>query len=93
MNVPAAAAAYAAVEGIEYAEPNAYVGDGSDLDALKSEGRWYVVARRAWGDCPSGCINEELYFFIADDVEVEQVDTAQAMGIAEFMELVTNRGW
>ena len=93
LNVPAAAAAYAAMEGIEYAEPNAYVGDGSDIDAVKSAGRWYVVARRAWGDCPAGCINEELFFFIGDDAEVNQVDPAQAMGIAEFTELVTNRGW
>lgn len=93
LNVPAAAAAYTKMEGVEYAEPNAYLGDGSDLDAAKSAGRWFVVARRAWGDCPAGCIDEELYFFIADDAEVEQVDPAQAMGIAEFRELVMNRGW
>ena len=93
LNVPAAAAAYAAMEGIEYAESNAYLGDGSDIDAVKSARRWYVVARRAWGDCPAGCINEELFFFIVDDAEVDQVDPAQAMGIAEFRELVMNRGW
>ncbi len=93
LNVPAAAAAYEAAEGVEFAEPNAQVGDGSDLDVLESEKRWYVVARRAWGDCPAGCINEELLFFIVDDAEVNQVDPAQAMAIAEFMELITNRGW
>lgn len=93
LNVPAAAAAYAALEGVEYAEPNIYLGDGPDIDAVKSAGRWYVVARRAWGDCPAGCIYEELLFFIVDDAEVNQVDPTQAMGIAEFMELVTNRGW
>ena len=93
LNVPAAAAAYAAVEGIEYAEANAYVGDGPDLDALESQERWYVVARRAWGDCPSGCIYDELLFFIVDDAEVEQIDPARAMDIAEFRELVMNRGW
>lgn len=93
LNVPAAAAAYAALEGIEYAEPNVYLGDGPDIDAVKSAGRWYVIVRRAWGDCPSGCINDELLFFIVDDAEVNQVDPTQAMGIAEFMELVMNRGW
>ena len=67
LNVPAAAAAYAALEGIEYAEPNIYLGDGPDIDAVKSAGRWYVIVRRAWGDCPSGCINDELLFFIVDD--------------------------
>lgn len=93
LNVPAAAAAYGMLEGIEYAEPNAYVGDGPDLNALESEGRWYVVARRAWGDCPAGCINEELLFFIVDDTAVEMIDSEEAMDIDEFNELVMNRGW
>ena len=93
LNVPAAVAAYGMLEGIEYAEPNAYVGDGPDLNALKSEGRWYVVARRAWGDCPAGCINEELLFFIVDDTAVEMIDSEEAVDIAEFEELVMNRGW
>ena len=91
LNVPAAAAAYAALEGIEYADPNASVGDGPDIDAVKSAGRWYVVARRAWGDCPAGCINEALDFFIVDSAGVQRIDPAQAMGIAEFRELVTDR--
>ena len=93
LNVPAAAATYEAMEGIEFAEPNTQVGDGSDIDMAKSEGRWYVVVRRAWGDCPAGCINEELHFFIVDGTDVEQVDRAQAMGKAKFRELVMNRGW
>ena len=93
LNVPAAAAAYEMLEGIEYAESNAYVGDGSDIDAVKSEERWYVVARRAWGDCPSGCINEELIFFIFDGAAVEMVDSRQALNQPEFSEIVMNRGW
>ena len=93
LNVPAAAATYATLEGVEFAEPNAYVGDGSDIDAAQSEGRWYVVVRRAWGDCPAGCTNEELYFFIVNETEVERIDHAPAMERAEFRELVTNRRW
>jgi hypothetical protein len=81
------------MEGIEFAEPNVQVGDGSDIDMAKSEGRWYVVVRRAWGDCPAGCINEELHFFIVNGTDVEQVDRAQAMERTEFSELVMNRGW
>ena len=92
LNVPAAAAAYAAIEGIEYAEPNTYLGDGSNIDAAKSAERWYVLARRAWDDCPSGCINEEFFFFIVNGADIERIDPAQAMDIAEFRELVTNRG-
>ena len=93
LNVPAAARAYAAMDGINYAEPNAFVGDGSDIDAVKSEGRWHVVARRAWGDCPAGCINEALDFFIVDGDEVERIERTQAMDRDEFRDLVMSRGW
>ena len=93
LNVAAAARAYAALEGIEHAEPNAYVGDGSDVDAVESEGRWYVVVRRAWGDCPAGCINETLDFFIVDGGDVERIERARAMDRVEFRELVMSRGW
>ena len=93
LNVPAAAAAYELVEGVEYAEANAHLGDGPDIEASKSEGRWYVVARRAWGDCPSGCINEELIFFIVQDVAVEMLSREAALARDEFRELVVTRGW
>ena len=93
LNVPAAATAYATLEGIEFAEPDVYVGDGSDIDAATSEGRWYVVVRRAWGDCPAGCTNEELYFFVVSNTDAERIDLAPAMGSAEFRELVMNRRW
>ena len=88
----AAARAYATMEGIEYAEPNAYLGDGSDIDAVESEGRWYVVARRAWGDCPAGCINEVLDFFIVNGDDVERIERTQAMDRVEFRDLVMSRG-
>ena len=91
LNVDAAAQAYSTVEGVEFAEPDSYVGDGSDVAVKKSAGRWYVVFRRAWGDCPAGCINEEFDFFIVDEAEVERVAPAQALGITEFRDLVM--GW
>ena len=93
LNVAAATRAYAALAGIRYAEPNGYVGDGSDIDAVESEGRWYVVVRRAWGDCPAGCINGVLDFFIVNGDGVERVERTQAMGRAEFRDLVMSRGW
>ena len=93
LNVPAAAAAYEMVEGIEHAESNAYVGDGPDVDAVNSQGRWFVVLRSAEGDCPAGCIYEELFFFIVDGAAVEMIDRDQALERAEFMNLVMDRSW
>ena len=92
LNVPVAAAAYAMVEGIEYAEPDGHLGDGPELYADYSQGRWYVVARHAEGDCPSGCIIEELFYFVVDGTDVEMIDSEQAMETAEFMDLVMNQG-
>ena len=80
LNVPAAAEAYEMVEGVEYAESNAYLGDGSDIDVASSQGRWYVVARRASGDCPSGCISQDLFFFIVDGATVR--DDRRPAGVA-----------
>lgn len=87
LNAPAAAALYEAMEGVKFAEPNGRLGDGPDIDMARSEGRWYVVARRARGDCPSGCLYEEFHFFIADDTGVERIEPWQAAAIAEFEEL------
>ena len=87
LNAPAAAALYEAMEGVKFAEPNGRLGDGPDIDMSWSEDRWYVVTRRAWGDCPSGCLYEEFHFFIADDAGVERIEPSQAAAIAEFREL------
>lgn len=93
LNVDAAIRAYTAIEGVEYAEPNAFLGDGSDIDAYKSRGTWHAVVRKAWGDCPSGCLYQELFFFTVEGGEVDQIEAAQAMNMAAFAELVATRGW
>ncbi len=93
LNIDAAIRAYTAIEGVEYAEPNAFLGDGSDIDAYESHGTWHAVARKAWGDCPSGCLYQELFFFTVEDDEVNQIEAAQAMNMAAFAELVASRGW
>ena len=50
---PAAAAVYAGLDGISYAEPDTHAGDGPDLEAARVDGDWYLIFRNAWGDCPS----------------------------------------
>ena len=92
-NIAAAPPVYLSLPGIAYAEPDAMLGDGSDIDAMKAEGRWHVVFRRAWGDCPSGCIDEELSFFTVADGEAARIEPAQARGMDAFAALVAGRGW
>ena len=64
LNVVTAAAAYSRLSGVSYAEPDTLLGDGPDLEAARVDGDWYLVFRHAWGDCPSGCINEKFSFFV-----------------------------
>lgn len=93
LNIDAAIGAYTAIEGVEYAEPDAFLGDGSDIDIYESRGTWHVIARKAWGDCPSGCLYQELFFFTVKGGEVDQIEGAQAMHMVAFAELVAARGW
>ena len=88
-----AAARYSMIEGVGYVEPNALLGDGPDIGIRRSRQDWYVVFRDAWGDCPSGCLFEELHFFVVTGDEVERVVPAQALEMAEFSEIAAERGW
>ena len=82
---------YSSIEGVEYAELDSPAGDGPDVEVFESQGIWYAVFESAWGDCPSGCIHRELFFFIVEEDEVERIDPVQAMDMPVFEDLVS--GW
>lgn len=87
-NPPVGGAAYAELDEIEYADPNHVVGDGPDVDALQEGDTWYVVFRDAWGDCPAGCIHEELFFFTVAGSDVTRVPPKQATDDPRFKQLI-----
>ena len=93
VNVDAALRAYLAIDGVAYAEPDALLGDGPDIEAAKVQGTWYFVFRNAWGDCPAGCIHSELSFFIVANGEVQRIGRAEARGMDPFATLLADRGW
>lgn len=92
-NIVAALRAYLAIDGVAYAEPDAWLVDGPDIEAAKVRDTWHVVFRKAWGDCPAGCIFKVLSFFTVADGVVERVETAQARAMDPFAALLANRGW
>lgn len=92
-NVAAAVRAYRAIDGVGYAEADAMLGDGSDIEAAKADGRWHFVFRLAWGDCPAGCIDEALSFFTVAGGEARLIEPARARGMDAFAALVATRGW
>ena len=92
-HVHSAAISYHGIEGIIYAQPEFILGDGSDIEVLWSDGKWYTVFRKAWGDCPSGCIFSELHFFVEHEGDIERIDPEHAEQIGEFAQLLAERGW
>ena len=72
-DIESAAEAYNRLDGVLYAEPNFYGGDGSDIAVERQEDTWYVVFREGLGDCPAGCTDQNLYFFVADRTGVREV--------------------
>ena len=92
-HVYSAGASYEKIEGVIYARPVSVLGDSSDIEVLWSEGKWYAVFRRAWGDCPAGCIFSELHFFVEHDGDVRRIDPERAAEIGEFARILAERGW
>lgn len=84
---------YSWIDEVLSAEPNEYMGDGPDLGLSRSEKAWKFVFRKAWGDCPSGCLNRELLFFSVASGKVEKIDPARAMALPGFAEIAARRGW
>lgn len=92
-NLLVARQAYLAIDGVVGAEFDTYLGDGPDIAATKASGRWFVMMRKAWGDCPSGCLHSETSFFVVNHTHVEQVDRARAEGMVEFRRAAPSGGW
>ena len=93
VKIDAARKAYEMMEGVRYAEPDARLGDGSDIEASKSNETWHVVVRKAWGDCPAGCLYEEMSFFTVESDGVERIEPSRAKDMVGFAEILTRRGW
>src|SRR5574341_1729598 len=78
-DIESAAEAFNRLDGVLYAEPNLYGGSGSDIAVERREDAWYVVFREGLGDCPAGCTDQNLYFFVAEGSSVREVDWDSAL--------------
>ncbi len=93
VNLEAAARAYLEIPGVRFAHPDAQLGDGPDIEVVRIQETWYVIVRKAWGDCPSGCLHEELFFFIVENDGARRVEAAEAMLEPAFAKLAAIRDW
>ena len=65
---------YSMIEGVDYVVLDSRLGDYPDIEMVKSNNEWFVMFRKAWGDCPSGCLYEELKFFRVREGEVKRIE-------------------
>lgn len=64
---------YKKVKSVVWAEPNWFYGDWSNVYPCGSmDGRGYLF-REAWGDCPSGCTENCLFYFKVESSVIEYV--------------------
>ena len=96
VNLRVAREAYLMVEGV--GDVSDYSGYGlvvsADINAFKQGETWYFIFLNAWGDCPAGCVHQEIFCFTVRGTVVERIPTAQAQTMPLFQELeATHRRW
>jgi hypothetical protein len=63
LNMQALAARFAALNGVVWAEPNGFGGDGNDIRARVQDGGWRLDYSVGYGDCPAGCTSRHTWSF------------------------------
>lgn len=66
LNIAAVADQFAAVAGVEFAEPFAILGDGNDIRANDTAGGLVLEYSVGFGDCSSGCRSRHTWRFLVD---------------------------
>ena len=57
---------YEVLPGVRYAEPNFWYGDGPNVYVRQTDFGFSYLFRYAYGDCPSGCIYNEYWYFVCE---------------------------
>lgn len=63
INIYALSKMFEPIDGVIFAEPNGYIGDGSNIEGSIESNYLEYVFSYGWGDCPSGCINRHYWLF------------------------------
>ncbi|MBK0403710.1 T9SS type A sorting domain-containing protein [Adhaeribacter sp. BT258] len=87
-NIRALSNMFETLNGVQYAVPNSYAGDGNNIQDSIYADHVELTYSLGWGDCPSGCINRRFWKFkVYYDCTVEFVgsygDIFRYFGIKE----------
>lgn len=75
LNLEALGNLFQKIDGVAFAEPDHWVGDGDDIRALSEVDAWKISFSVGTGDCPSGCIFRRIW-----DFKVEESGTVTFLG-------------
>lgn len=69
-----------ACDGIRFAEPEAPMGDGNNIESAPGgKNAFGFKFSEGWGDCPSGCINRRYYtFYVSPEGAVQYMGASGA---------------
>lgn len=87
LNLKVASEAYSMVEGVSSVSILHHFGLSTNIRASKQGETWYFIFRNGWGDCPAGCVHQELFCFTVRGTDVEMIPTTQAQTMPPFQEL------
>ncbi|MFC5271073.1 T9SS type A sorting domain-containing protein [Adhaeribacter terreus] len=62
-NISALSNMFEAINGVQYAHPGSFGGDGNDIQDSIHTGHVELIYSYGWGDCLSGCINRRFWKF------------------------------
>jgi hypothetical protein len=74
--------AFEAVAGVEDANLIDFIGDGDRAFYVRETGLY--IFRHGYGDCPAGCINQDLYYYQVVDGTVTKLDLEEARALSGF---------
>ena len=63
INIFALSKLFGSIDGVIFAEPNGYIGDGNNIEGKINSNYVEYIFSYGWGDCPSGCINRHYWLF------------------------------
>lgn len=58
---------YGCLPGVTFTEPNHVIGDSPNIYLNQTGHAITYLFRDAWGDCPSGCIYSEYWYFLVEE--------------------------
>lgn len=72
LNMIALGSSLATIDGVTYAQPDGFIGDGNDIEMSGyGSGKITLKYSRGWGDCQAGCIYRHYWeFMVNEDCEV-----------------------